>query len=144
VDRDVILMIVAIVGALAAAAALGIAIHRIVVRISVRRGTNSAARNQCFWCGTIHREEPADFETEPAEWLQCRACGQKVHDHCHHQIRAMQADWVCPYPEAVLTCPVCNRRAINDEACAQIAKLSRELAKYAKKADARPPGAEAL
>ena len=143
-DRDVILMIVAIVGVLAATVALGILTHRIVLRISVRRGSNSIRRNQCFWCGTIHREEPADFETEPAEWLQCRACGQKVHDHCHHQIRAMQADWVCPYPEAVLTCPACGRRTINDEACARIAKLGKELAKYAKKADARPPGAEAL
>ena len=143
-DRDVILMIVAIIGALAAAVALGIAVHRIVLRISVRRGNTSGRRNQCFWCGTIHREEPADFEADPAHWLQCRACGQKVHDHCHHRIRAMQADWVCPYPEAVLTCPACNRRAINDETCAQIAKLSKELNKYAKKADARPPGAESL
>ncbi len=141
-DRDVVLMIIAIVGALAAAVALGLVIHRVIGRLAARRRTSSAQRQQCFWCGTIHRQEPASHETEPMKWLQCRACGQKVHDHCHHQIRAMQADWVCPYPEAVLTCPACGRRSINDETCAQIVKLSKELAKVAKKADARPPGAE--
>lgn len=141
-DRDVVLMIVAIVAALVAAIALGFAVHRLVGRLAVRRRTNSEQRNQCFWCGTIHRKEPADYAAAETAWLQCRACGQKVHDHCHHQIRAMQADWVCPYPEAVLTCPACGRRTINDEACAQMAKLAKELAKYANKADARPPGAE--
>jgi hypothetical protein len=141
VDRDVILLIVAIVSAFAAAVALGLLIHRVARRLAARRFSSAERRNQCFWCGTIHRQEPADHEMAK-EWLQCRSCGQKVHDHCHHQIRAMQADWVCPYPEAVLTCPACGRRSINDESCANMAKLAKELAKYANKADARPPGAE--
>lgn len=141
-DRDVVLMIMAIVGALAVAAALSFIIHRIVSRFFARRNTSAERRNQCFWCGTIHRKQPADYEAEATEWLQCRTCGQRVHDHCHHRIRAAQADWVCPYPEAVLTCPACGRRSINDEACARMAKLAKELAKYANKADARPPGAE--
>jgi len=142
VDRDVLLMIVAIVGALAATVALGIGIHILIGRLTARRRTSSMRRNLCFWCGTEYKKELADHEAEPDEWLHCRACGQKVHDRCHHQIRALQADWVCPHPEAVLTCPACGRRSINDEAAAQMAKLTKELARYAKKADARPPGAE--
>ena len=135
-------MIVAIVGALAATVALGIGIHILIGRLTARRRTSSMRRNLCFWCGTEYKKELADHEAEPDEWLHCRACGQKVHDRCHHQIRALQADWVCPHPEAVLTCPACGRRSINDEAAAQMAKLTKELARYAKKADARPPGAE--
>ncbi len=141
-DRDVLLMIVAIVGALAATAALGVGIHTLIGRLTARRSTSSKRRNLCFWCGIEHKKELADHEAEPDEWLRCRACGQRVHDRCHHQIRAMQADWVCPHPEAVLTCPACGRRSINDETAAQLAKLTKEMAKYAKKAGARPPGAE--
>lgn len=142
VDRDVLLMLVAILGALAAAVALAIGIHVLIGRLTARRRTTSMRRNLCFWCGTEYKKELADHEAEADEWLHCRACGQKVHDRCHHQIRALQADWVCPHPEAILTCPACGRRSINDESAALMAKLTKELAKSARKTDARPPGAE--
>jgi hypothetical protein len=142
VDRDVLLMVVAIVAALAATIALGIAVHVLIGRLTARRRTSSVRRNLCFWCGNEYRKELADHEAERDEWLHCRACGQKVHDRCQHQIRALQADWVCAHPEAILTCPACGRRSINDESAALMAKLTKELNKYAKKADARPPGAE--
>ena len=141
-DRDVLLMIVAIVAALAATIALGIAVHILIGRITARRRTSSQRRNLCFWCGAEYGQELATHEAEPDEWLHCRACRQKVHDRCQHQIRALQADWVCAHPEAVLTCPACGRRSINDESAARMVKLTKELNKYAKKADSRPPGAE--
>lgn len=141
-DRDVLLMIVAIVAAVAATVTLGIAIHILIGRLMARRRTSSLRRNLCFWCGAEYRKEMADHVAEPDEWLHCRACGQKIHDRCQHQIRALQADWVVAHPEAILTCPACGRRSINDESAALMAKLTKELNKYAKKADARPPGAE--
>ncbi|MGZ8755543.1 MAG: hypothetical protein ACXW15_10195 [Acidimicrobiia bacterium] len=137
-----LLMIVAIVAAVAATVTLGIAIRILIDRLTARRRTSSVRRNLCFWCGAEYRKEPADHEAEPDEWLHCRACGQKIHDRCQHQIRALQADWVVAHPEAILTCPACGRRSINDESAALMAKLTKELNKYAKKADARPPGAE--
>ena len=141
-DRDVLLMIMAIVGVLATTVGLGIGIHFLIGHWTARRGTSSLRRNACFWCGQEYQREAAGEQTHADEWLHCRACGQKVHDHCQHEIRALQADWVCPHPQAVLTCPACGRRTINDETAAQLAKLTKELAKYAKKAGARPPGAE--
>lgn len=141
-DRDVLLMIVAIVAAVVATVTLGIAIHILIGRLTARRRTSSLRRNLCFWCGAEYRKEMADHVAEPDEWLHCRACGQKIHDRCQHQIRALQADWVVAHPEAILTCPACGRRSINDESAALMAKLTKELNKYAKKADARPPGAE--
>lgn len=141
-DRDVLLLIVIVLGAVAAAIALGIGTHMLVSRLSARRRTSSVRRGRCFWCGVEYKNELAAHEGEADEWLHCRACGQKLHDRCHHQIRALQADWVCPHPEAVLTCPACGRRSVNDESAAQMAKLTKELAKASRKAGSRPPGAE--
>lgn len=138
-DRDLMLLIALILAAIAGAIALGFATHALIGRFSARRRTSSARRRLCFWCGVAYQDEWAD---NPSNWLRCRACGQRIHDDCHHEIRALQADWVCAHPEAILTCPACGRRAVNDEHSAQMVKLTRELHKIAGKEGSRPPGAE--
>ncbi len=138
-DRDVMMLIALILAAIAAAIALGLATHILVSRISARRRTSSAQRGLCFWCGVAYKE---DRGANPSNWLRCRACGQRIHDDCHHEIRALQADWVCAHPEAILTCPACGRRSVNDDHAAQMVKLTKELHRIAGKEDSRPPGAE--